>query len=90
MARRNKMPHWKSRKGKAFPMNGKSVNCAQCNTSISKKQSHATEVKLGKTFNRSKEQSFRKNKPTDNTAPRKREATPVVVSVRRVCRNGCN
>lgn len=73
-----------------FPMNGKTVSCAQCGKTVSKKKTHATEIKYGKAFNQSKEQSFRKSKPTDTTAGRKREGSPIVTFVKRVCRNGCN
>lgn len=90
MAKKNRMPHWTSRKGKGFPMTGESVTCGKCGKSVSKKQTHAVNVTYGKAFNKSKEQSYRKNKPTDNTAPRKREATPIVTAVKRVCRVGCN
>lgn len=88
--RKNKMPHWKNRRNKSFPMKTQTVTCGQCGKSVSKKQTHAVHVTYGKAFNRSKEQSYRKSKPTDNTAPRKQFPTPVVTAVKRVCRAGCS
>lgn len=74
---------------KTFPMKSQSLSCAQCGSQVSKKKTNAVQVTTQLAYCKDKEMSMRKNRPTDNTAPRKRYGTPVVTSVRRVCRDGC-
>lgn len=87
MARNHKM----GRRGmrKTFDMKVNTLSCAQCGKTVSKKKTHAVKVVTQMAYAKDKEMSMRKNRPTDNTPPRKRMGTPVVTGVRRVCRDGC-
>jgi hypothetical protein len=83
--------HKMGRRGlrKCFNIKVNMIECAQCGKQVSKKQTNAVQVKTQPAYNKSKEVSMRKSKPTDNSAPRPRAGTPVVTFVRRVCREGC-
>ncbi len=85
MTRKNKMVHWKRRDGKAFPMTSRSLSCAQCGETISKKKSRAVGISTGKAYNQTKKKSIR-NK---DHSPKERMPSIVVTGVRRVCDNGC-
>lgn len=83
--------HMMGRRGmrKCFNIKVNMIPCAQCGKTVSKKKTNAVKVVTQLAYCKDKEMSMRKNRPTDNTPPRKRMGTPVVTGVRRVCRDGC-
>ncbi len=85
--RKNKM----GRRGmrKSFSIKVNTLTCAQCGQQVSKKKTKAVHITTQLAYARDKDMSMRKNRPTDNSAPRKRAGTPVVTGVRRVCSVSC-
>lgn len=67
----------------------KTVECARCHKTVTRKSTIATEVKMTKVYNRTSKLSYRGVEKGVHGKGRERAATPAHVSSTRMCRKKC-